>query len=207
MLGRLLSPTRDIIVVDYAGSVGGGLSLTRRLTQGGMRAIEEDVEAVVKWLDRQKYRRVFLEGSSFGGIPATIALSRFPSKFEAAFLTVPALKLKEPEDWVKIGAFGPVDPIGQRAFEEGIFGGVAGRARFVSDLDKLVAGAPYRAVDRFFFARQDRISRPEDLPPGNRAAVRVLPGPHETLGIQEEYLREVIAVMDKELTAPSPSRR
>jgi pimeloyl-ACP methyl ester carboxylesterase len=206
-LGRLLAPARDIVVVNYAGGVGGGLSLTRRLAQNGMRAIEEDVVAVVKWLDRQRYRRVFLEGSSFGGVPATIALSRFPSKFEAAFLTVPLLKLKDPEEWVGTGAFGPVDPVGQRAFEEGIQGGAAGRARFAADLDRLVARAPYRPVDRFFFARLDRVSRPEDLPPGNRAAVRVLPGHHQTIGMHEDYLREVIAVMDAGAAAPAPSRR
>ena len=196
-LGRLLSANRDVIVISYSGSVGGGLALTRRLTQGGMSAIEEDVEAVVKWLDRQGYRRVFLDGGSFGAVPATIALSRFPARFEAAFLTVPALKLKEPEEWVKRGAFGPVDPAGQRAFEEGIFGGAAGRSRFAADLARLVASAPYRRVDRFYFASFDRTSGPDDLPPGNKAAVRVLKGHHQTISAGDDYLREVISVMER----------
>jgi pimeloyl-ACP methyl ester carboxylesterase len=196
-LGRLLSPNRDVIVVNYAGSVGAGLSLTRRLTESGMRAIEADVEAVVKWLDRQKYRRVFLDGGSFGGVPATIALARFPSRFEAAFLSVPVLKLKEPEEWAKSGFLGPVDPAGQRAFEEGIFGGPAGRARFAADLDRLVASAPYRAQDRFFFASLDPSSGPEDLPAGNKAAVTVLREHHQLIGMNEGYLREVLAVMER----------
>ncbi|HYD37669.1 MAG TPA: prolyl oligopeptidase family serine peptidase [Allosphingosinicella sp.] len=199
-LGRLISPNRDVIVVNYAGSVGGGLSLTRRLTEGGIGAIEEDVGAVVKWLDRQNYRRVFLDGGSFGGVPATIALARFPARFEAAILSVPALKLKEPEAWVKSGAFGAADAAGQRAFEEGIFGGSAGRARFAADLDRLVASAPYRAQDRFIFASLDPSSTPDDLPPGNKAAVTMLRGHHQTLSAGDDYLREVLAMVER--TAP-----
>ena len=123
---RMLAPERDLISIDYSGSVGGGLSLTRRLTDRGLKAIEQDVEAIVKWLDRQGYRRIFLEGGSFGGVPATIALSRHRSRFAGAFMPVPLLRLKDPREWADRGDLHRTDPTGQREFEEAIFGGGRG---------------------------------------------------------------------------------
>jgi len=193
---RMLAPERDLITVDYSGSVGGGSSLTRRLTDRGLKAIEEDVDAVVKWLDRQGYRRIFLEGNSFGGVPATIALARYPSRFTAAFMAVPLLRLKDPREWADRGDLQRTDSTGQRAFEKAIFGGAAGRARFVADLSRLVAQAPYRATDRFFFSRHDPTSQPGDLPAGHKAIVRITGGPHGAVASQDAYFEEVLAAMN-----------
>lgn len=192
---RMIAPHRDLIAIDYAGSVGGGLSLTRRLTHYGVRAIEQDVEAVVKWLDRRGYRRIFLEGSSFGGVPATMALSRFPSKFAAAFMPAPLLRLKSPEEWAGRGDLHRTDPTGQLAFEHAIFGGPAGRARFAADLSGLVARAPFRAADRFIFSSDDLTSQPGDLPAGHKASVRITRGPHGAVASHDAYFEEVIAAM------------
>lgn len=194
---RMLSPGRDLIAVDYSGSVGGGMALTRRLTVGGMKAIEEDVDALVKWLDRQGYRRVFLEGGSFGGIPAMIALSRFPSKFAAAFLPAPLLRLRQPEDWAPNGDFHRLDPRGQRAFEEAIFGGAAGRDLFAADLDRLVAQTSLRASHHFVFSRHDRSSQAADLPAGHKARIRITAGPHAAVSSHDAYFEEVIGAMDE----------
>lgn len=194
---RLLAPERDLIAIDYSGSVGGGLPLTRRLTEHGLKAIEEDVEAVVKWLDRRGYRRIFLVGGSFGGVPATIALSRFPSKFAGSFMPVPLLRLREPKEWADRGHLHRTDPTGQRAFEAAIFGGAAGRARFAEDLGRLVAQAPYRAADHFVFSRHDLTSQPGDLPPGHKATVRVTGGPHGGVASHDAYFEEVLAAMEE----------
>ena len=194
---RLLAPGRDLIAIDYSGSVGGGLTLTRRLTDLGIKAIEGDVEALVKWLDRQGYRRIFLEGGSFGGVPATIALSRFPSKFAAAFMPAPLLRLREPTAWAPEGGFQRLDTDGQAAFEDAIFGGAAGRGRFATDLRRLIAQAPYRSTDRFTFSRVDGTSQPADLPAGHRAQIRMTGGPHFTVGSQDTYLEDVIAAMEQ----------
>lgn len=194
---RLLAPDRDLIAIDYAGSVGGGLALTRRLTDHGLKAIEEDVEAVVKWLDRQGYRRIFLEGSSFGGVPATIAISRFPSKSAAAFMPAPFLRVRSPEEWAGRSDLVRTDPTGQLAFEQAIFGGPAGRARFAADLSKLVAAAPYRATDHFIFSRNDLTSQPGDLPPGHRARVRITNGPHGAIASHDAYYEEVLGAMEQ----------
>lgn len=194
---RLLARDRDLIAIDYAGSVGGGHSLTRRLTDHGMRAIEQDVEAIVKWLDRRRYRRIFLEGSSFGGIPAIIALSRFPSRFAAAFMPAPLLRLKSPEEWAGRGDRHRTDPAGQMAFEHAIFGGPAGRGRFAADLSGLVAKAPFRPTDHFIFSRDDLTSQPGDLPPGHKALVRITGGPHGAIASHDVYIDEVIRAMDQ----------
>jgi pimeloyl-ACP methyl ester carboxylesterase len=194
---RMLAPGRDVIAIDYSGSVGGGLSLTRRLTNGGMRAIEEDVEAIVEWLDRRGYRRIFLEGGSFGGIPALIALSRYPSRFAAAFMPAPLLRLRDPKDWAPQGDFQRLDSDGQLAFEEAIFGGAERRDRFAADLRRLVAQAPYRPADRFIFSRHDRSSQPSDLPFDHRARVRMTGGPHVAVSSRDAYLEEVIADMEQ----------
>ena len=194
---RMLAPGRDLIAVDYSGSVGGGLELTRRLTNGGMKAIGEDVEAIVKWLDRRGYRRIFLEGGSFGGIPALIALSRHPSRFSAAFMPAPLLRLRDPGDWAPKGDFQRLDSAGQLAFEEAIFGGAAGRDRFALDLRRLVAQAPYRPADRFIFSRHDGRSQPADLPAGHRARVRMTGGPHAMVSSRDTYLEEVIAAIEQ----------
>ncbi|MGA9580443.1 MAG: alpha/beta hydrolase [Allosphingosinicella sp.] len=194
---RMLAPERDLIAIDYSGSVGGGSSLTRRLTDRGLKAIDEDVEAVVKWLDRQGYHRIFLEGNSFGGVPATIALARYPSRFAAAFMSVPLLRLKDPWEWTDRGDLHRTDPTGQRAFEEAIFGGAAGRTRFAADLSTLVAQAPYRPTDRFIFSRGDPTSQPGDLPAGHKARVRITGGPHGAVASHDAYFEEVIAVMEQ----------
>jgi pimeloyl-ACP methyl ester carboxylesterase len=193
---RLLAPERDLISVDYSGSVGGGLPLTRRLTKQGMRAIEEDVEAVVRWLDRQGYRRVFLEGSSFGGVPVMIALSRYPSKFAGAFMPVPLLRLRDADDWTGRGDLQRTSATGQRAFEEAIFGGAGGRARFAADLRRLVAQAPLRPSHHFVFSSTDPTSQPGDLPSAHKATVRVTRGPHGAVASQDAYFDEVIAAME-----------
>jgi hypothetical protein len=194
---RLLAPGRDLIAIDYAGSVGGGLTLTRRLTDQGLKAIEDDVEAIVKWLDGRGYRRIFLEGGSFGGVPATIALSRFPSKFAAAFMPAPLLRLKPPSDWADRGDRHRTDSTGQLAFEHAIFGGAAGRARFAADLGRLVALAPFRGTDHFIFSRADLTSQPDDLPAGHKALVRVTGGPHGAVASHDAYFEEVIAAMEQ----------
>lgn len=194
---RMLAPERDLISIDYSGSVGGGLPLTRRLTEHGLSAIEEDVQAVVKWLDRQGYRRIFLEGGSFGGVPATIALTRYPSKFAGAFMPAPLLRLKDPGEWADRGDLVRTNPTGQRAFEDAIFGGSTGRARFAADLSRLVAQARFRPTDRLYFSRTDLTSQPSDLPLGHKAIVRLMGGPHGAVASQDAYFEEVVAAMNE----------
>jgi pimeloyl-ACP methyl ester carboxylesterase len=201
-LNRLLDPRRDVIAVGYAGSVGGGRRLVDRLTREGMSAIENDIVAIMRWLEPRSYKRVYIVAESFGGVPATIAVARYPDRIDAVFLIAPLLKLKEPDAWVKSGAFVQVAADGQRGFEEAVFGGAAGRARFAADLASLMAGAPYREGDRLFFAPFDMIAQPADLPHGNKAPTVTIRGAHHgTLAGREEVWSEVFGRMENIATS------
>lgn len=175
-LGALLKPGRDVVSVEYSGSIGGGSGLTRRLGERGLAAVEEDMDSVVRWLDRRGYRRVFIVATSFGGVPALVALERHGSRFPAAFFFAPLLRLPEPRDHVDRGKFDSVGADTQLAYERALLGGVVGRERFKAQLAALVKRAPLRESDRFYFAERDPVSRPSDLPAGTAAKQEVLPG-------------------------------
>jgi len=178
VIDRLLTSDRDIIAVEYSGSQGGGLALTRRLADHGLRAIEEDVETLVRWLNRRNYRRVFVVGTSFGGVPA-LAAARDRERFDAIFFIAPLLRLREPEDWVQSTPI-PAMPATHLAFELAYFGGIDGRRRFAGDLAALLATAQLQASDRFYFGARDRVSRDEDLPVGSPASHLTLAGTHHS---------------------------
>lgn len=197
-LSRLMGRDRDVLAVDYAGSVGGGLALTSRLTTRGMAAISEDVDAVLAWLSRQRYRRVYLDGGSFGAVPAMLALSRARQRFTAAIFTVPLLKLRDPTEWTQRRPFQTVSSSGQRGFEEAVFGGKAGRASFQNDLSRLVASTPFAARDLFVFGEYDRTSTASDLPRQTNSKVVTLRGGHHTTVIaREDYWRHVETVLEQ----------
>lgn len=174
-VARMLSTERDVIEVEYAGSQGGGLALSRRLAEGGVEALEQDVDALARWLGQQRYRRVFVIGTSFGGVPAMVAVSRHRDLFEKAFFIAPALRWREPEEWTGRRGLASINPVTQRAYEHAFFGGEAGRRRFAADLRALVARAPLRGSDLFFFGELDPNSGEGDLPPGTQSRVRVFP--------------------------------
>jgi pimeloyl-ACP methyl ester carboxylesterase len=173
--GSLLSPARDILAIEYSGSVGGGAALTRRLGERGLGALEQDVDSIISWLDRKGYRRVFIVGTSFGGVPALVALDRHRARFSAAFLFAPLLRLVEPEEHSNRGKFDSVSPDTQLSYERAMLGGAAGRERFKVELAALVERVPLRATDHFYFAERDPVSRPSDLPAGRAAAHEVVP--------------------------------
>lgn len=116
-------------------------------------------------------------------------------------MPAPLLRLMDPKEWADRGDLNRTDSTGQLAFEEAIFGGAAGRARFAADLSRLVAKAPFRATDHFVFSRHDLTSQPGDLPPGHKARVRITAGPHGTVASHNAYFEEVLAAMNE---APAP---
>ncbi|MEA3032384.1 MAG: Prolyl oligopeptidase family [Sphingomonadales bacterium] len=198
-VARLMGSNRDVLAVDYAGSVGGGPQLTHRLIASGMPAIAEDVDALLRWLDRHPYRHVYLNGGSFGSIPAMIALKKARGRFAAAIFTVPLLKLRDPSEWAQQRPYERVSTSGQLAFEEAVFGGSDGRTRFATELSRLVASTPFGDRDRFFFGAQDLTSQAADLPVTARShAITFRGGHHQTVGVREDYWREVAQVFLKE---------
>jgi dienelactone hydrolase len=178
-IDRLLTADRDVVSLEYSGSQGGGLALTRRLAERGMRAIEEDVAALIRWLDRQHYRRVFVLGASLGGVPALVA-ARHRGRFAAIFFVAPLLRQRDPGEWVQSTPI-PADPETHLASELAYLGGPEGRRRFGEDLAALLAAVRLRASDRFYFAGRDRVSQPEDLPAGSPASSMILAGVHHPM--------------------------
>ena len=194
---RLLRPNRDVIAVEYAGSLGGGEALTNRLAKHGMAALDEDMEAVARWLTKQGYRRVYLLAGSFGSVPAMIVQSRYPSLFEASFHIAPVLKLQNPEVWVKRrGDLTSVNSGTQLAYELESFGGPEGRRRFAQDLSSMVAGVTFGSKHHIYFGGFDEISKPEHLPAGARPSVLSIPrAGHTVLGARSEVWREIEKAM------------
>jgi pimeloyl-ACP methyl ester carboxylesterase len=191
-IDRLLKPGRDIVSVEYSGGVGGGSELTRRLGEHGIAALEQDVDSVVRWLDRRRYRRVFIVAVSFGGVPALVALDRHRDRFPAAFFFAPLLKLPDPEEHVNRGKFDSVFADTQLNYERALFGGTAGRERFRAELPALVRRADLRPSDHFYFAQLDPVSRPADLPSGTAAMHDVIPATnHAAILASPEALRAI----------------
>lgn len=162
---KLLTPGRDVVGVEYAGSIGGGIELTRRLARQGMKALELDVDSIFRWARKQRYQRIFILGSSFGGIPSLLAVKRHREVVAASFLVAPALRLQDPSAWASHGSgLAPVGTNTQLAYEEAYLGRRGGRERFARAMAELVRSAPLGLNDHFYFAELDPMSRPEHLP-------------------------------------------
>jgi pimeloyl-ACP methyl ester carboxylesterase len=189
---KLLGPGRDIVSIEYSGSIGGGIDLTKRLGERGIAAISQDMDAVVAWLDRRQYRRVYIVASSFGGVPALVALERHRSRFHSAFFFAPLLRLPEPEEHDDRGPFDSIMADTQMSFERALLGGESGRERFKKELDALVKRAPLRASDHFYFAALDPASKAADLPAGTAATHRIVPSTiHMTIFAHDDAWREI----------------
>jgi hypothetical protein len=127
-----------------------------------------------------------------------IALKKARQRFAAAIFTVPLLKLREPSEWAQQRPFDRVSTSGQLAFEEAVFGGSDGRARFAAELSRLVASAPFSDRDRFFFGEQDLTSQAADLPAAARShALTFRGGHHQSVSSRNDYWHEVNRILEK----------
>jgi hypothetical protein len=104
-----------------------------------------------------------------------VALDRHRSRFSAAFLFAPLLRLPEPQEHADRGKFDSVAADTQLSYERALLGGNAGRERFKAQLAALLKRDPLRAIDHVYFAERDPVSRPSDLPPGTAATHEVVP--------------------------------
>lgn len=190
---KLLRPNRDIIAVEYSGSLGGGNRLTRRLAKDGMDALRQDVDRVASWLTKRKYRKVYLLAGSFGGVPAMVALARHRPLFSDSFLIAPVLKLQDPERWTKRGGgLRSVSADTQLAYELASFGGLEGRKQFANALYFAVAEAKLGENDHLYFGELDDISKRDHLPNGTKPKIVVFPRTgHAVLGARSELWRDI----------------
>jgi pimeloyl-ACP methyl ester carboxylesterase len=195
---RLVSPNHDVITIEYSGSLGGGEALVRRLADGGVAAIEEDVDALRNWLDRQNYGQISVIGSSFGAVPALAAVARHRNRIAHAFFVAPALRLLDPASWAATGTspWGAVNPATQMAREDAYFRGASGRVRFASDLQALLTRTPLTSSDSFYFGDVDPVSRPEHLPEASQARRHVYPRTsHVAIMARSDLWQDIEAVL------------
>lgn len=190
---KLLRPGRDVIAVEYAGSLGGGASLTRRLAKDGMNALRQDAHALAAWLSKQGYEKLYLLAGSFGSVPAMILQSKHRNLICASFHIGPVLALQNPKVWAKTGdGIQSANAGTQLAYEFASFGGKQKRKRFAAELETVVANAELSESYHLYFGEIDNISRPEHLPANAKPKIIIFPlTGHAVLGARSELWRDI----------------
>ena len=162
----LLDDGYDLLMVDYSGSVGGGLALSRGLQDGIASGFRRDAKAISTWLAARGYESVHLYAVSFGTLPALILATDFPEHFDKKIFVGPLLSypgaslLGGSEDLLDQTVVG-----GQEDFEKGLFGGINGRKRYAAFIEQ--TSSAYRPDDRdlFVFGSADRKTPKSSAPP------------------------------------------
>ncbi len=190
----------SILVVEYSGMQGGGAALSERLPRLGIAAYRQDVDRVMRWVARSPFQRRYLLVDSFGGIPGVLTARYHAALFDHMFFRAPALTLHSPEETLRDRegfARDRVSPESQREFEAAIYGGDAGRARFVADLRAEVSQLRPSSRLSFYFGTKDGASQPGDLPAQfhGRPEVMIVQSTHGMLANLEEVERDIAMKM------------
>lgn len=163
-LERLFHLGYDILSVEYAGSVGGGLDLSESLSNRASFGFFENANAIRQWLQTESYDEVHTYSVSYGTLPAMVFTNNFRSLtakrvFVAPLLNHPELELLETPNSIL-----SVESGSQIEFEKGLYGSAAAREAYV----RWVAenSASYRASndDLFVFGEYDRLTPIESAP-------------------------------------------
>lgn len=186
----------DVLAVEYSGSVGGGLELSRALATEPLFGFDRDAEAVKLWMNENDYKEAVLYSTSFGAAPAMVLQTAIPDMITRSAHLGPLLQL--PPNGVSEkadGRFFESETGSQIQFEIGVFGSGKRRNEFV---DWLAANAmAFRATkdDLFIFGELD-MKTPVDSAPKNivqSAQVFVVPkSDHRFLG-SKKSTQELIA--------------
>ena len=188
----------SVLAVEYSGSVGGGLELSRRLPRLGLRALREDMGLITDWARRSGFRHRYVLADSFGGTLGVLAQAEHADAYEHFFLRVPMLALRTPEESVRRGNFGGgrVPPASQLEFEQAVYGGA--RSRFHSDLRRYVTRLRPSPKLSFYFGTLDPVSSPDDLPSPFRGhpSLMILRGQHAYVGAARAVWRDIFDKMN-----------
>jgi pimeloyl-ACP methyl ester carboxylesterase len=168
-LGRekaaLLDDGFDLLMVEYSGSVGGGLALSRGLQADEFLGFKQDAKAIREWLQTQNYESVHLYAVSFGTLPALILASEFPEEIDKKVFVSPLLKHAGTSSLEKSGELlVRTAEGGQEDFEIGLFGGERGRQRYLAFIERTVSNYRPDARDLFIFGSADRITPMSSAP-------------------------------------------
>jgi pimeloyl-ACP methyl ester carboxylesterase len=199
VVARLAPMGKAVLVLEYAGSVGGGYELSSRLPRDGIKALEDDMSHLASWVRKGGFGRVSIIGESFGGVPALIAARDYRDVFRDVIFLAALLQRPEADAIVAVQAPGHATSDNQLLSELVYFGGTGGRERFRSDLSTLVNSLSPSPDFHFFFGDQDHVSSIRDLPSAMLKSGTVVSFPqtsHETLAIKTvvwEQIREILS--------------
>lgn len=201
----------SVLTVEQSGMVGGGLALSERLRRLGHKALREDVAAVTEWVRRSGYRRVYLIADSFGGASGVIAATEHAEAYRHIFLRAPYLAMRAPEQTVNRSTFGQgaTPPESQIEFEEMVYGGASGRARFARALRDSTARLRPSPQLSLYFGSMDPVSSPTDLPPAfaGHSSIIVVRATHETAYGFPEIERDIFGKLGIEPPAHPKSSK
>lgn len=198
----LLADGRDILMVEYSGSVGGGLELSKNLSSDDDFGFVRDAKALEHWLRTQTYKQVDLYAVSFGTLPALVFSKAYPSAVDRRVYVAPLLGYVGAE---KIGndtsALVKTVEGGQLDFELGIFGSIEKRQQYISFIRELAASYASSRQDLFVFGGADK-KTPISLAPahiiGKASILEVENVSHDFLPAHDETIDRVMCHLAKE---------
>lgn len=190
----------DVALVEYSGSRGSGLGISRRLASEQFDAVSKDVEEIGKRIGEfsTKYDEIALHGESYGAVyAATLQRSIFPS---FTVLVAPWLQYRKPQDWLPNGQ---ARWTYQEKFENRIFGWRSSsyKSAWLGNLAKSVESWPPGRETLVILGEADRLvpaAEVSRLLDPKRVRILVMPninheyvlGYDKTLAALEAYLAE-----------------
>lgn len=153
----LLEDNLDILFIEYSGSVGGGIDLSKNLSSSDGFGFMKDAQALKQWLRTQRYKRVDLYAVSFGTLPALVFSKTFPNSVDRRVFVGPLLNYGQVEE-IENDATLLENTIrgGQLDFEIGIFGSSKNRKEYLSFIRELTDSYLSDKDDLFVFGGSDK---------------------------------------------------
>ncbi|MEP1338958.1 MAG: alpha/beta hydrolase [Marinomonas sp.] len=168
VIQSMLDSGYDVLGVEYAGSVGGGLSLSRGLSAKPVFGFEMDAESVSSWINEQRYETVVVYSSSFGAAPALVFMTEFPEIVDGSIFVAPLLKVPSATISEQQGQqFFQSEAGSQEQFLKSAFGSAARTDEFRSWIEEYSASFEASERDLFLFGELDektpRSSAPRNI--------------------------------------------
>ena len=168
----------DVLVMEYSGSLGGGLRMSGRLRRSGGAALARDAELVRDFVRRSDYRFRVLHVESFGAAIALAAPRRDAEVYQAQVMLVPAARWLSPQAVNARGDPQQVLPRAQEAFETVAFGPRGARDDVRAWLNRQGRAWRARLPTFAYYAAHDARVSPDDLVRG--PGLHVVVEPHAT---------------------------
>jgi pimeloyl-ACP methyl ester carboxylesterase len=193
----------DVVAVDGVGSRDTGFLSVAELRTGAVAAIDGDAAALAAYLKglASPYRTVVVHGESFGAAQAIVTADLIGP--EATVLVAPWLNHRPVEQlFTGAGASSRIET--QRIWEAAVFGprDTPQNTQFRLWLSSLSARSAFEDNTLIVFAARDRISRPDDVTPGDAKVFVDQTTNHDRVTTSELTWDQVDAHLASFATAP-----